>query len=57
MATGTTETSLPGSLTQEGRQEDCNLFADIKAADWLGERVGRYDTRRTNYSEQDLRFV
>lgn len=42
MATGTTETSLPGSLTQEGRQEDCNLFADIKAADWLGERVGRH---------------
>lgn len=42
MTTGSTETSLPGSLTQEGRQEDCNLFADIKAADWLGERVGRH---------------
>ena len=41
MTTGITETSLPGALTLEGRQEDCNLFADIKAADWLGERVGR----------------
>ena len=42
MTTGSTKTSLPGSLTQEGRQEDCNLFADIKVADWLGERVGRH---------------
>lgn len=42
MTTGSTDTSLPGSLTQEGRQEDCNLFADIKAADWLGELVGRH---------------
>jgi hypothetical protein len=42
MTTGSTETSLPGSLTQDGGQEDCNLFADIKAADWLVERVGRH---------------
>ena len=42
MTTGSTDTSLPSSLTQEGRQEDCNLFADIKAADWLGELVGRH---------------
>lgn len=40
MTTASPETSFPGSLTQEGRQEDRNLFADIKAADWLDERNG-----------------
>jgi len=42
MTTVGPETSLPGSLTQEGRQEDHNLFADIKAADWLDARDGSH---------------
>lgn len=40
MTTASPETSLPGPLTQVGRQEDCNLFADIKTADWLDARNG-----------------
>ncbi|MFY0624138.1 MAG: hypothetical protein JXQ89_20835 [Pelagimonas sp.] len=40
MTTASPETSFPGSLTQEGRQEERNLFADIKAADWLDARNG-----------------